>query len=392
MTATVFGELGILGMLTLVSALQGLVLAGYLAWRHWEVTATRWLVLLISLMSLHLFDMTLSKTHLVGSFIALADVSFALIFLIGPLYYAYIRSLLSPGERFQAIYLLHALPALYIFVDMLPWLMTPGPDKLAMKLQAINMTENPPLPLSVYLKLGFNIMQNLAYLGLSVKLIREARQRFAAVSADGDMAESLKTLLLVTRGFALWVALYLVIFTALAFWGTYGAQIDHIWLFINALFLQAVGFGALARPSLFASVVSAAAARPEAARKYDKSALSADECADLRARFERLMQTEQPYLDGALRMPDVARSLSTSSHHLSQMLNQDMGASFLAVINRYRIEEVQRLMRNESGARDTVLSLAFQAGFNNKNSFNRCFREATGQTPSAYRKSLQAGG
>ncbi|MDX1385535.1 MAG: helix-turn-helix transcriptional regulator, partial [Thermoanaerobaculia bacterium] len=38
-----------------------------------------------------------------------------------------------------------------------------------------------------------------------------------------------------------------------------------------------------------------------------------------------------------------------------------------------------------------LLALAHDAGFNSKTSFNRVFKAATGKTPSAWRRALDAG-
>ncbi|NVJ96716.1 MAG: AraC family transcriptional regulator [Alphaproteobacteria bacterium] len=390
---TVFGEIGFLGMLTLVSALQGLFLSAIVGFRHREDgPAALWLSLLILLMSLHLIDMTLAKTSAVQYFAIVSDSSFALLFLIGPVYYAYTRALLGKGH-FSPSDLIHLLPALYILWDMLPWLSIDPQFKIDWQ-AAQASTAHSEISLETYLKLAFNIVQNLAYLSLSLKLINSCKLDFEAASADGSLSEGMQQLSALTKAFTAWVGCYLVVFIALVVWGRFGEKIDHIWLLINGFFILATGLGALTRPALFTSRLKAVheAQTPTSGEdssdheKYMRSALDKEKSKALKEDFEAYMAKEKPYLEGTLRMPDVAAKLGTSPHYLSQMINQELNDSFLAVVNRYRVEEVIHLMRDPARQKDTNLTLAFEAGFNNKNSFNRSFREFTGKTPSAFRQ------
>ncbi|PCI60043.1 MAG: hypothetical protein COB37_10430 [Kordiimonadales bacterium] len=393
MTSTVFGEMGFLGMLTTVSALQGFALAVFLLVRHrGETHAVRWLVLMIVLMSMHLADMTFAKTALLAYFVPLADTTFSLLFLIGPLYYFYVRALLNPARRLQWLDILHTLPALYILLGMLDWIFI-DPAIKQTYIEGRNIAPPTSLPLDAFLKLGFNIVQNFAYLWASLRLGNLARTRLEEQSADTAVTADIDRLQNVTRAFTVWVAGYLVFFTVLANWGEYGEEIDHFWLFINGLFILVLGISSVARPARFDATLRDSQGalqedREAEAKKYEKSTLNDVGLKALKVAFELLMEKEKLYLESTLRMPDVAQKLSASPHHLSQMLNQEIGIPFLAVINRYRTAEVIRLMQEE-GRSDTVLTLAFSAGFNNKNSFNRAFRQETGKTPSTYRKALQ---
>ena len=52
-------------------------------------------------------------------------------------------------------------------------------------------------------------------------------------------------------------------------------------------------------------------------------------------------------------------------------------------INEYRIEELKKLLNDPKNNNFTLLSLAFEAGFNSKASFNRAVKKLTGKSPSA---------
>ncbi len=97
---------------------------------------------------------------------------------------------------------------------------------------------------------------------------------------------------------------------------------------------------------------------------------------------------EEHWRDPCLTLSKLARSLGTNTAYLSRALNAATGENFNAVINRRRVEELQRLLTQPGDGR-SMLELAFEAGFNSKASFNRAFIEYAGMSPSAWRLKSQ---
>ena len=85
----------------------------------------------------------------------------------------------------------------------------------------------------------------------------------------------------------------------------------------------------------------------------------------------------------------LLHDLSVSRQNISQTINEVLGKNFYQLVNEYRVEEFKSLLQNAKWKKDTLLTLAMEAGFNSKSSFNRIFKEITGQTPSQYQKSLK---
>jgi AraC-like DNA-binding protein len=103
---------------------------------------------------------------------------------------------------------------------------------------------------------------------------------------------------------------------------------------------------------------------------------------------EWLTRTEDA---GWWRNPDLslerlARHLGTNTAYLSRALNEGLGLSFNAAINRLRVIDVCRRLSGDA-ADDDLLSVAFAAGFSSKTSFNRTFKAQVGKTPSQFRES-----
>jgi YesN/AraC family two-component response regulator len=98
------------------------------------------------------------------------------------------------------------------------------------------------------------------------------------------------------------------------------------------------------------------------------------------------MQSQKLYKNAELTLDDLANSLKVLPNHLSQVINSTENKNFYDYINNLRINEFIELIALLENQKFTLLSLAFECGFNSKTSFNRNFKKATGLTPSEYIK------
>jgi AraC-like DNA-binding protein len=128
---------------------------------------------------------------------------------------------------------------------------------------------------------------------------------------------------------------------------------------------------------------------PETAR-YERSGLSDREADRLKASLLTVMEKDQPWRQSELTLAELADLLSTTPHKLSEVINAQLGATFYDFVNGYRVREVQRRIAAGEAKRLTILSLALDAGFASKSTFNVVFKKHTSQTPSDYRQTVGA--
>ena len=100
-------------------------------------------------------------------------------------------------------------------------------------------------------------------------------------------------------------------------------------------------------------------------------------------------ENEKVYLDDQLNLNDFSESIALSKKYVSELINQKFGSSFKDLITKYRVQEAQRLMREKINTKISLITIAFDSGFNNKVTFYRAFKNHTGKSPSAYFKSLK---
>lgn len=105
----------------------------------------------------------------------------------------------------------------------------------------------------------------------------------------------------------------------------------------------------------------------------------------------RACEEERVYREEGLTIRALARRLNTHEYRLRQLINAGLGyRNFNAFLNRYRVQEAcERLLQNSEEERLPIIRISEELGYRSLASFNKAFRELTGQTPSEYRKQPQ---
>ena len=123
---------------------------------------------------------------------------------------------------------------------------------------------------------------------------------------------------------------------------------------------------------------------PDTRRKYQKSSLTDDEARRIYQQLHQLMFKDKLFKDPELNLGQLAENLNVHSNVLSQVINSFENKSFYDYINGLRIEEFKTLVADPVNRQYTLLSLAYECGFNSKTAFNRNFKKVTALSPSEY--------
>lgn len=109
--------------------------------------------------------------------------------------------------------------------------------------------------------------------------------------------------------------------------------------------------------------------------------------ADVIGKLEGVMEQEKPYLSEKLTIAQLAEMTDISQKLLSQIINCHYHQNFFDFINSYRIREFNKRIDNGELKNYTILSIAFDCGFNSKSAFNRAYKKHIGVPPSTFHKS-----
>jgi AraC-like DNA-binding protein len=342
-----------------------------------DPTAKRLLItLLVGLMSMAfcLFYIYARMSH---NWPRLANIEIGFTYWIGPSLYFYVRRLNGDGSPLENPWnVLHWVPAILIELALLPFFLMPLPQKVAYLAH----------PSGVFRWMlwsawaGFHV-QLLFYILFCQPHLRAYRQRMAE-SFSPVSAINFRWLQLVCYGFVLQISIErgMQLFTSTAPPGLSATAGMAVYLFIIALTYSALGQSRLRFSSGWPSA--------RVNDKYTRSGLQ-DHSADYYlAKLSRLMANERLYLDPDLSLKSLAERINLSPHHLSQILNEKLKKTFYDYVNENRIEHAKHALSHNPER--SITDIAFESGYNNKNSFYNSFKRYTGTIPSEYRRRHRA--
>ena len=283
-----------------------------------------------------------------SSYLSLAQVGLSACFLIGVSLYYYVRADLEKRDTLPKSWLVH-FGALF-FIIFLAGLTWPYPQHVEFW--------NTYFVWFIYLTWG-------AYILASGYALR--RQLYTLIRHPRKSPTGHTWLVLVVLGNLLLFASYIV---------------GYYWLYlVEMLTFSVVIYGLIFyylsrsdRDSIFQNA-------PE---KYARKRIGNTEAQRLQDHLERLMQNEQLYKNPNLKLEELSANLNISHHKLSQLLNDNIGESFRSYINRHRVENAIRLLRENELF--TVEAIAYESGFTSKSGFYSTFKKVTGTTPANFRK------
>ncbi len=122
--------------------------------------------------------------------------------------------------------------------------------------------------------------------------------------------------------------------------------------------------------------------------KYSKSSLSDAAARAIHQKLVKLMEENKLYRNPELTLAELSQRLNVHPNILSQVINTLEQKNFYDYINVQRIQEFKQIVNAGGNQRFTLLSLAYDCGFNSKSSFNRNFKKIAGISPSEYLSGL----
>lgn len=169
----------------------------------------------------------------------------------------------------------------------------------------------------------------------------------------------------------------------------YRRHMDYIYVFPMTIFMYVVGYRLIKHQQVVKVEIPVEEKKEmpiSEGIKYSKSSLNTDQSKEYLEKLQPLMTEEKLYLNNELKLQNLAEALDIPTHHLSQVINEQLNLNFYDFVNQHRINEAKQLIVSEGYQKSSLLEIAFEVGFNNKTSFTNAFKKYVGQTPSAYKK------
>lgn len=112
---------------------------------------------------------------------------------------------------------------------------------------------------------------------------------------------------------------------------------------------------------------------------------------DAQNQFEQILdqiERNKLYLNQELTLRLMAQQVTVNEKKLSAWINQFTENNFYHLINQYRVAEFKRQLALPENHNYSLLGIAQNAGFRNKSTFYKVFKELEGITPNDYKKGL----
>lgn len=344
--------------------------------------ANRILGLFILCFSLTLIDYVGYWTRYHFYFPYLANMYKPLAFLFGPLLFLYFKQIEEDNIRWSR-YWLHFIPFLLMLVYLGPWFLVPGPSKMNLLQGVVDEVVKqrfffPSIP---YLVPGLIVGHLSIYALLCSRYVQKQKQDDLRNNEPMSRIRYswYRVLMGLYIGFVGGYLFYYVLVNTPYFTLFYDYSIS----LAMTVFIYTVGVLGYKQPAIFSGQ---ALQKVFLAPKYQNSSLTPSASQSLLQKLLAFMKAEKPYLDQDLRLAGLAEQMNSTTHHLSQVINEQLGKSFSDFVNSYRVEAAQKMLTDEKNKDIYIINIAYASGFNNKTSFNKAFKEMTGCSPSEYRK------
>jgi AraC-like DNA-binding protein len=308
--------------------------------------------------------------YFLGNFPYLSRLGMPITFLWGPTFYFYVKSFAFSDFKLNWKHLLHLVPAGLVFLSFLiTYYPLDGPTKYA-------LGRSWTMYRVLYVFISIRFLQILVYNFASLRVLKEysaeLKENFSSVAR---ISLSWLRLIIICFIVAYTISLagYFLFLSFQSYWYPLTLFVDFVYfIFFNIIF-----FKGWHQQEIFGGV--------EERKKYQSSTLTSDEARTLVERINAFVDQHKPHLIPGLTISQMARKMNLPMRTLSQIINEYFGQNFYDYINRLRIEEAKRILREE-GNKKTVLEVLYEIGYNSKSSFNAEFKKATGLTPTEFRR------
>ena len=297
--------------------------------------------------------------------------SLLLVLLEGPLFYFYVRSLVTPNFRLQPVHLIHIIPPLVIAYIM------------SSQFPATRLIQST----------GYHLLL-VSYLFACITLLPHynqfIRRRFSSIERiDLDWLYKLVIVYILSSIILLTLRMLAYISVIEELHLRQFAHIPNTFVFFVCFYLIGIGGYRQKKPEFVATPnEDKAVATAIQKKKYRYSPIKQEELGQLSEKLNTYMISREPFLEEGLTSLQLAEAVGLSTYQLSQVLNTVANQNFYDYINRYRAEKARHIIENNSDASMPMIDIGIEAGFSNKTTFYKHFKKSFGQTPLQYKKSL----
>ncbi len=335
--------------------------------------------LTVSAVSLTLAYLEILNRERGYNFPFLINSSVPFILLLGPALWLYVKRLITPDFRYKRVHLLLLVPFIFAFVLLFLYSYS-ADDTIKIASDRFESFLQEPLFLIIASMIAIS---NIGYTSWGLSLIATHRKRIKSYFSQTENIDLrwLKFLLIwALICYSCISVLYIIDSFANIF--SYNT-LQAIGYTIASVFVIILGFYGLRQGELFVGPTKEYIInRPQEIGENPEPIVKEEE--EFINRLLSFMKESKPYLNPEITLGVLSSQMKVSADYLSRIINSRLNMNFFDFIAHFRVEEFKLLCKDPSKRNYTLISLAYDCGFNSKATFNRVFKKSTGLTPSEY--------
>jgi AraC-like DNA-binding protein len=349
------------------------------------------LIAWLFVIGMHLLSFYLIYTKQAEQYPSWAALGIPLPLVHGPFLYLY-TTWQTSGKRFQRKELIHFLPVLLSYTLFARFFFLPFADRAN-----VFRSKGGSFELESKLNLYAVYISGMVYIGLSLYKLLKYKKNLVHRFSNTEKITFNWLLYLICWMMLIWVIVLYTGETRLIFG-------------VAAFFVMWIGYFSIHQVQVFnylqphaedAKALTSSKHNKESnsregdtrailSTKYQNAALSEQVAASIHDQLKQLLEEEKPFLNPELTLNDLAKRVNVHPNVLSQVINSRENKTFYDLINERRIAEFTARLSAPGHQQYTLLSIAYDCGFNSKASFNRNFKKFMQVTPSEYLKQKNA--
>lgn len=305
-------------------------------------------------------------------------------FILGPLIYVYVKSLISNHQNLINRYSKHFIPALlYLVTVTIPLFISYSKENYIFNYLKILDSDNEKLLPVIYM-LFLNSYILLALIAFN-KYESKLKNQFSTIHKH----KSIWIKRMITGVLLVCLTDLLVLIVNLIF--SIKADItEYTTPLASVIFMYYLAYNAINKTKLLIPVENKLANSNIKIPSPKKNLLfNEQEIITYKKLIHQYLEIEQLYLDENLSLLSLSKKIGISDKKLSSYINNILKTTFYDLINQFRINAVKNKLTNPKYNDLTIIAIANDCGFKSKTTFNRIFKKETNMLPSQYKKNYQ---
>ncbi len=309
-------------------------------------------------------------------------------YLWGPLCYLFVRNLLNSNNRFYKTDILHFLPFIIHFVELLPFYLTAREYKI----QVLSGMFSSGDRFGIYEGLLTSYWHSiLKFSHMLIYNILQWRILYLFNRTQNKLFKENNKLIIN------WVTFVNITGTVMIL----SAQLHRIMMSRPALFgislpdilfymyYLGIWYYMLVKTELLSGIkLNHVVPAHEGFAIHDSGTLISrrtQEYVELIIKMETQMQAHQPFLEEKFNIALLSKQVNSPEYKISKAIKFKFGIHFPEYVNRYRIDYIEyNFSKNPEWKKYTIDGMALSAGFNSRNAFYAAFKKIKGITPTVF--------